>query len=34
MLIGFALCILVLGFAESAIYALLDAFDRPATFVS
>ncbi len=34
LLIGFALCILVLGFTESAIYALLDAFDRPATFVS
>jgi MFS family permease len=34
VLIGFALCILVLGFTESSIYALLDAFDRPATFVS
>jgi MFS family permease len=34
VLIGFAMCILVLGFTESAIYALLDAFDRPATFVS
>ena len=34
VLVGFALCILVLGFTESAIYALLDAFDRPATFVS
>jgi MFS family permease len=34
VLTGFALCILVLGFTESAIYALLDAFDRPATFVS
>jgi MFS family permease len=34
VLIGFALCILVMGFTESAIYALLDAFDRPATFVS
>jgi MFS family permease len=34
VLIGFAMCILVVGFAESAIYALLDAFDRPATFVS
>ena len=34
ILIGFAMCILVLGFAESAIYALLDAFDKPATFVS
>jgi MFS family permease len=34
LLIGFGMCILVLGFTESAIYALLDAFDRPATFVS
>jgi MFS family permease len=34
VLIGFALCMLVLGFTESAIYALLDAFHRPATFVS
>jgi MFS family permease len=34
VLIGFAMCILVVGFTESAIYALLDAFDRPATFVS
>jgi MFS family permease len=34
VLIGFAMCILVLGFTESAIYALLDAFDRPASFVS
>jgi MFS family permease len=34
VLIGFALCILVLGFSESAIYALLDAFDKPATFVA
>jgi len=34
VLIGFAMCILVLGFAESAIYALLDAFDKPATFVA
>jgi len=34
VLIGFALCILVLGFTESAIYALLDAFDKPATYVS
>ena len=34
VLTGFALCILVLGFTESAIYALLDAFQRPATFVS
>jgi MFS family permease len=34
VLIGFAMCILVVGFTESAIFALLDAFDRPATFVS
>lgn len=34
VLIGFGLCILVLGFTESAIYALLDAFDKPATYVS
>jgi MFS family permease len=34
VLIGFAMCMLVLGFSESAIYALLDAFHRPATFVS
>ncbi|HEY2880036.1 MFS transporter [Nocardioides sp.] len=34
VLIGFALCILVIGFTESSIYALLDAFHRPATFVS
>ncbi|MDX6360802.1 MAG: hypothetical protein QOH37_3856 [Nocardioidaceae bacterium] len=34
VLIGFAMCILVVGFTESAIYALLDAFDKPATFVS
>jgi MFS family permease len=34
VLIGFSICILVVGFTESAIYALLDAFDRPATFVS
>jgi MFS family permease len=34
MLIGFAITLLVLGFTESSIYALLDAFDRPATFVS
>jgi MFS family permease len=32
--IGFGICILVLGFTESAIYALLDAFNRPVTFVS
>jgi MFS family permease len=34
VLIGFAMCILVVGFMESAIYALLDAFGKPATFVS
>ena len=34
VLIGFALCILVIGFTESSIYALLDAFQRPATFVA
>ncbi len=34
VLIGFAMCILVVGFTESAIYALLDAFHRPPTFVS
>jgi MFS family permease len=34
VLIGFGMCILVVGFTESAIYALLDAFHRPATFVS
>ena len=34
VLVGFAMCILVVGFTESAIYALLDAFDRPPTFVS
>ena len=34
VLIGFGLCILVLGFTESSIYALLDAFDKPPTFVS
>ena len=34
VLVGFGLCILVLGFTESAIYALLDAFDKPATYVS
>ena len=33
VLIGFAVCILVMGFTESAIYALLDAFDKPATYV-
>ena len=34
VLIGFAVCILVMGFTESAVYALLDAFDKPATYVS
>src|SRR3954451_16590568 len=34
VLIGFGLCVLVFGFAESAVYALLDAFDKPATWVS
>jgi MFS family permease len=34
MLAGFGLMILVVGFAESAIYALLDAFDKPVTYVS
>ena len=34
VLIGFGITLLVLGFIESSIYALLDAFDRPATFVS
>jgi MFS family permease len=34
VVIGFAVCILVLGFTESAVYALLDAFDKPATYVS
>jgi len=34
VLVGFALAILVMGFTESAIYALLDAFQKPVTFVS
>lgn len=34
VLVGFGVCILVLGFTESAIYALLDAFGKPATYVS
>jgi MFS family permease len=33
-LIGFGLCILVFGFSESAVYALLDGFGKPATWVS
>ena len=34
VLVGFALAILVMGFIESAIYAVLDAFDKPVTYVS
>jgi MFS family permease len=34
VLVGFALAILVIGFIESAIYAVLDAFDKPVTYVS
>jgi MFS family permease len=34
VLVGFGISLLVLGFVEASIYALLDAFDRPATFVS
>jgi hypothetical protein len=34
VLVGFAAAILVIGFSESAIYALLDAFDKPATWAS
>lgn len=34
MLVGFGLTMLVLGFCESAIFALTDDFGRPATFVS
>ena len=34
VLIGFGLCMLVMGFTESAVYALLDAFGKPATYVS
>jgi MFS family permease len=34
VLVGFAAAILVVGFSESAIYALLDAFDKPATWAS
>jgi MFS family permease len=33
-LIGFAVCILVFGFSESAVYALLDGFHKPATWVA
>ena len=32
LLVGFGLTLLVLGFTEAAIYALLDGFDRPATY--
>jgi len=31
-LVGFGLMLLVIGFTESSIYALLDGFDRPPTF--
>jgi MFS family permease len=34
MLTGFGVTLLVLGFTESAIYSLLDAYHKPATFVS
>jgi len=34
LLVGIALAVLVVGFIESAIYALLDAFDKPVTYVS
>jgi MFS family permease len=32
VLVGLGACLLVLGFTESSIYALLDAFDKPATY--
>lgn len=32
VLIGFALCMLVLGFLEASIYAVLDAFGKPPTY--
>lgn len=32
LLIGFGLTLLVLGFTEAAIYALLDGFDKPPTY--
>jgi predicted MFS family arabinose efflux permease len=32
VLVGFGLTMLVLGFCEASIYALLDAFDKPATY--
>jgi MFS family permease len=31
--VAVALCLLVLGFSESAIYAIVDAFDKPVEFV-
>ncbi len=31
--VAVALCLLVLGFSESAVYALVDAFDKPVEFV-
>jgi MFS family permease len=34
LLIGFGLSMLVLGFTESAVFALTDHFDKPATYVS
>jgi MFS family permease len=34
VLVGFAAAILVIGFSESAIYALLDSFGKPATWAS
>jgi MFS family permease len=34
VLTGFAIAVLVMGFVESAIYALLDAFDKPVAYVS
>jgi MFS family permease len=32
VMVGVGACLLVLGFTESSIYALLDAFDKPATY--
>jgi MFS family permease len=32
VLIGFGMTMLVIGFVEASIYALLDAFDKPATY--
>ena len=32
MLVGFGLTMLVLGFCEASIYALMDAFEKPATY--